>query len=137
MDLETQDAAIVLDYRWKIRGEYENKLTEQDYGVMVVQAKCDLDQVVWVSVEYDEHGHGVLPAALAACRWDNSDKKFAGAAYEARQVVAPVEIVNASDTDWYDVTAVLAAERIGLRQLIDGWCRTRYREKNGHEPPVA
>lgn len=135
--LDGTDAAIVLDYQWKIRGEYENKLGEQDYGIQVIQAKFDRDQVIMVSVEYDADGYGILPGSLASCRWDNSDKKFGCAAFEAREAAEPVEIVNASDTDWYDVQAVLASEQIGLRQLTDCWCRARYRAKKGHEPPIA
>ena len=131
------DATIVLDSDFEIRGEYDGNLSWQDFGTQVLQSKYDRNLVVWVVIAHNEDGFASLPASLDACKWDSSDRKFGCAAFEARKTVEPVEIVNASDTDWYDVAPCLAAEEIGLRQLIDGWCRNKYRMKNGHEPPAA
>ena len=136
-ELSRSDATIVLDYQFGIQGEYQNKLDDQDFGIQVIIDKQNRNQVIWVSVEYDEDRYALLPPELDGCRWDRSDKKFGSAAFQAKSVTDHVNIVNASDTDWYDVHAVLAAHAIGLHQLIDAWCRAKYREKNGCEPPAV
>jgi hypothetical protein len=55
LEVFEQDANrhVVLDYDWEICGEYQKKLTEQDYGWLAMMRKKDRNQVVWVGLEVD------------------------------------------------------------------------------------
>jgi hypothetical protein len=108
------DAArkLVLDDAWKIYEEYTRKLSGQHFGLQVVHHKLQ-DALRTVPVAYDEDGHGVVPAALAAI--DNSDKKFVAAALNDP---ADIHIVNAADSDWRQQVQTLAAHRIVVVELL-------------------
>lgn len=130
------DELWVLDGVGEIFKEYNKKQSHQDYSLLALLEKQSRSQVVDVDVEFDQHGHAVLPAHLGEIRWDKSDKMFVAAGLQVVAMGDPVQIVNSADTDWYDVAHVLHAEGIGLIHLIDEWCRSKYREKYGCEPPV-
>lgn len=58
---------VVLDWHWHLCSEYQNKLhPAQDYGWLVILAKQDRNQVAWVGLEVDEHGHAVLEDPLSS-----------------------------------------------------------------------
>lgn len=125
----------IVDGAGRIIDEYHNKQSHQDFSLLALLDKQSRSQVLDVEVEYDRDGFAVLPSHLAAVKWDNSDKKFVAAGLQMVALEEPIQIVNASDTDWYDVANALDGEKIGLLQLIDDWCRAKYRDHNGHEPP--
>lgn len=125
----------VIDGPGKIIEEYNKKQSHQDFSLLALLDKQSRSQVLDVEVEYDRDGFAVLPEHLGAVKWDNSDKKFVAAGLQMVEYGEEIQIVNASDTDWYEVSSVLNSEKVGLVQLIDVWCRAKYREQNGHEPP--
>lgn len=125
----------VVDGPGKIIEEYHNKQTHQDFSMLALLDKQSRNHVLEVDVVYDGDGFAVLPAHLDGVKWDKSDKKFVAAGLQIVMYGDPVQIVNAADTDWYDVKNTLADENIGLLQLIDAWCRNKYREKYDREPP--
>ncbi len=125
----------VLDSKGRIEEEYNNKQTYQDFSIQALLDKQSRSQVFHTDVDYDPDGFAILPDRLASVAWDNSDKKFVAAGLYMVELGQAVQIVNASDTDWYDVAGTLKAENIGIVQVIDGWCRATYREQNGREPP--
>ena len=49
----------VLDAGWQVCGEYGHKLSEQDYGWLVMMHKIDHNEVVWVDVQPDADGNAV------------------------------------------------------------------------------
>lgn len=116
----------VLDEDFGIFDEYRHKLTDQDYGLQVMKEK--LATAHFVPVEYDENGHGRVPAELEPL--DKSDRKLAAAAiadailYEGRCTIA-----NAADTDWYEVEGALAAHAVDVQQVIPAYCRAKHEEK--------
>ncbi len=129
------DEQWVVDAQGEILAEYRKKQTLQDQALVVFLDKHSRSQVIGVDVQYDRDGYALLPERLAHYPWDRSDKKFVAASLQMVEFDEVVQIVNASDTDWYDVANALASENIGLLQLIDPWCRAKYREQNGREPP--
>jgi hypothetical protein len=60
----TRSRHAVWDWDWHICGEYQKKLTEQDYGWLAMMTKRDKNEVAWVGIQVDANGHGVLPPAL-------------------------------------------------------------------------
>lgn len=113
---------LVLDEDMKIYGEYRNKLTDQDFGLLAVHQKMASAELVRVA--YDADGHGVVPEALVAL--DPSDRKFAAAALAAD---CPTTVVNCSDTDWLQVEA--ACNEVGLRveHILEQWLRGQRRAR--------
>lgn len=128
-------ATWVVDGPGKIIEEYNKKQSHQDFSLLALLDKQSRNQVLDVDVEYDRDNYAVLPERLSSVKWDNSDKMFVAAGLQVVAYGEPVRIVNSSDTDWYDVANALVNENIGLLQLIDPWCRAKYTEQNGREPP--
>lgn len=135
--VSNSDEPIVLDCRYTISNEYSNNLNDQDFGIQVIHRKMDKGEVEWAMFDLDANGFGILPSALSSATWDNSDKKFGAAAHAVKSGGKDVQIVNASDSDWFDVAAVLKAAGIGLHQIIEAWSRAKYREKNGRDAPIV
>lgn len=104
---------MVLDEFFKIVEEYQNKLTWQHFGLLVVQKKLEQSCFRQVPVSYDENGHGVVPPALAAI--DNSDKKFVAAALNDP---SGIHIVNATDSDWRQHREVLQQHGVQVLELL-------------------
>ena len=77
----------VLDAGWQVCGEYGHKLSEQDYGWLVMMHKIDRNEVVWVDVQPDADGNAVLPPDLASAVTDLADRKMVAAALAALGVV--------------------------------------------------
>lgn len=122
----------VLDWDWLIFGEYQNKLTEQDYGFLALMAKRDRNKVVWVGLETDVHGDAVLDAALAAAVTDRADRKMVAAVVAASGQQPVCKLTNACDTDWLDCADALVAHGVELEELIELWLRAKWQAmRNG------
>ena len=133
-ELEASPERMVLDSDDVIHGEYRNKLTEQDYGLLVLREKMERGQVDYVGLVWEE-GPGnpepvaVLQGNLSAVIHDRSDRKMVAACITARADYGQTSIVNACDTDWIDWEENLQQEGIVVIQLIEEWVRAKWLEK--------
>ncbi|BCQ24714.1 hypothetical protein NK8_28900 [Caballeronia sp. NK8] len=125
---------VVLDYDWHICREYQNKLTEQDYGWLAIMHKYDKNEVVWVGIEVDEHGHAVLPPALSAAVTDLADRKMVASAMAVSEDVRPCKLANACDTDWLDCADALKAVGVETEHLLEDWLREKWNQKKAKRP---
>lgn len=116
----------VLDWDWLICGEYQNKLTEQDYGWLAMMAKKDRNEVIWIGLKTDQDGHALLPAPLAAAVTDLADRKMVAAVLVANDEGHSCKLVNACDTDWLDCAAPLASHGIVVEHLIQPWLEAKW-----------
>lgn len=116
----------VLDWDWHICGEYQNKLTEQDYGWLAMMRKKDRDEVIWVGLEVDQNGHAVLPVALAQKVTDLEDRKMVAAVIAATIGGLPCKLTNACDTDWLDCEQALNSASIKTEHLLEDWLRAKW-----------
>ncbi len=120
---------VVLDQFFKIWEEYNNKITGQDIGLLVVAEKLQSSLLRTVDIAYDEHGHGCLPPELEEVVHDRSDRKFVAVAWIDRSQGGESTIVNAVDSDWADWEESLKPFGITVRHLIDAlyrdWLRKR------------
>jgi hypothetical protein len=123
-----QDSArhAVLDWDWLICGEYQNKLTEQDYGWLALMAKKDRNEVVWVGLRTDTDGHALLPATLAPSISDLADRKMVAAVLAAQKEEQGCKLVNACDTDWLDCAEPLAHHGVEVLHLLEPWLRDKW-----------
>lgn len=110
------DRCVVMDGAFKLYEEYLNKLTVQHFGMLVILEKLSTGRIV--EVEYDTHGYALVPEAFA--KFDNSDKKLLAAALTDPETI---NIVNAADSDWYEIAAELEAVGLEVVQLLDKWLR--------------
>ncbi len=113
---------LVLDELFKIYDEYRNKLTDQDYGLMVINEK--MQHACFVDVKY-ANGHAVVPPAFAA--FDPSDRKFLAAHLCD---VANSTLVNATDTDWLEIEPELSEAGACVEHLLEPWLRGKFAEKH-------
>lgn len=120
---------VVLDYNWHICGEYQNKLTDQDYGWLAIMSKQDRGQVEWVDVQVDEGGYGLLEDHHAEVVHDMADRKMVAAALEAQATGQTCQITVACDTDWIDWEDHLAGHGLNVEYLLEDWLRTKWRAK--------
>ncbi len=114
----------VLDFQRGIYGEYRNKLKPMDYGILAIVEKIQRGTVRYVNVAYDRDGNAVLPDDLAAAVTDLADRKMVAA------VLADdchCTIVNAAETDWYDIEATLQSWGVRVDDLIGTWNREVHR----------
>lgn len=112
---------VVLDYDWEICGEYQKKLTEQDYGWLAMMRKKDQNQVVWVGLEVDSNGHAILPATLAPAVTDLADRKMVAAVLAAIEIGEDCKLTNACDTDWLDCKTALIEAGVQVEHLLENW----------------
>jgi hypothetical protein len=120
---------VVLDGLWKIWEEYNNKMTGQDIGLLVVSEKLQSSLVRIVDVAYDTNGHGCLPPKLEMVVHDRSDRKFVAVALKDRSQGGESTIVNAVDSDWCDWEEKLKPFGIEVRHLIDDLYRDWQRKR--------
>jgi hypothetical protein len=123
-----QDAQrhAVLDWDWRICGEYQNKLTDQDYGWLALMAKKDRDEVLWVGLTVDADDHAILPPTLAHHITDLADRKMVAAVLAAQREGHVCKLTNACDTDWLDCAGALVEHDIATEHLIETWLRTKW-----------
>jgi hypothetical protein len=125
-----QDSArlAVLDVEWLICGEYDNKLTHQDYGWLAIMAKLDRNEVLWVELAVDADGIAALPPELSAAVTDLADRKMVAAVLAAEEAGHRCKLVNACDTDWLDCEAALIATHVATEHLLEHeWLRPKWR----------
>jgi hypothetical protein len=126
---ECSPSHLVLDLANGIYDEYCHKLGFNDYGIQVVLHKWSTAAVDYVTIAYDEHGHGILPPELAQVVHDEADKKMVAAALAARQQYGEACIAFAGDTDWHDWEPTLQAHGLLLEPIIEEWSRRKHAEK--------
>ena len=113
--------ALVLDEMLRIYAEYRNKLTGQDLGLLVVHDKLTRSQLRQVDVTYEADGEtAVVPEDFHA--FDRSDRKFLAAALADG---GQSTIVNAADTDWFEIEQECRKHGVVVEQLIEAWLRAQ------------
>ncbi len=110
------DRRLVLDDLFKIYEEYRHKLSDQDYGLLVIHEK--MQTMRQVTLSWDADGRPAVPAAFAA--FDPSDRKFLAAALTDPETIS---IVNAADSDWLQIESELAAAGVTVVHLLEAWLR--------------
>nr|MDT0250479.1 hypothetical protein [Endozoicomonas sp.] len=133
IDFETGDGRMVVDTDWEILNEYQNKLTEQDYGQRVVFEKMSRGEMDYVAIEWiDDASHpdkvAALNEPLKSVIHDLADTKIVAACLKAIEEGMPCTIVNACDTDWYDWQSPLEAAGVHVEQLIEEWSQKKWQE---------
>ena len=118
-----------LDWNRLLLGEYQNKLTGQDYGLLAMLGKLDRNEVVWVGLTVDVDGHAVLPDKLAAVVTDLADRKMVAAVLAAQALGNDGSLVNACDTDWLDCADALKEAGIPVTHLIEKWLIAKWKAK--------
>ena len=121
---EDNSRQMVLDTCRKIFKEYGNKLTEQDYGMLVIRNK--MANARFVEIDYDENGNGIVPEAFAD--FDPSDRKFLAALLTD---VDNISLVNACDTDWLEIEDQLTQANACIIHLLEDWLRDKFNTKKG------
>ena len=114
--------------------EYQRKISEQDYGWLVVKEKLDRNEIHWVGLEFDRDGHALLCDRLRDVVHDRADRKMVASALQAGGRGGGCNLVNACDTDWYDWEEALQAAGIDVEQLLGEWCRACWHRKRDDEP---
>lgn len=82
-----------------------------------------------VPVDYDAHGHGVLPKGLARLIHDDADKKIVAAALASHQLFGEGCVAFAGDTDWHDWETGLLGHNVLLEPIIEAWSRSKHADK--------
>lgn len=126
---QCSSSRMVLDFAGGIFAEYTNKLGFNDYGIQVVMHKWSTAAVDNVDVEYDEHGHGVLPLQLLGLIHDDADKKMVAAALDSHRQYGEGCVAFAGDTDWHEWETELIANDVLLEPVIEDWSRQKFAEK--------
>lgn len=127
---QQSDSRLVMDDSGKIFEEYNNKLGFGDFGIQVVMHKWSTAAVDDVPVDYDDHGHAVLPQSLTSLIHDDADKKMVAAALASHQLFGEGCVAFAGDTDWHDWETGLLNHNILLEPLIAAWSRQKHAEKH-------
>jgi len=133
MAFEGGAGRMVVDEDWEILTEYQNKLTDQDYGHRVVfekmaRGEMDYVEVEWVADPSYNVKVAVLEEPLKSVIHDLADTKMVAASIKANAENLPCTIVNACDTDWYDWQHALESVGVQVDQLIEAWSRKKWRE---------
>ncbi|MEX0670401.1 MAG: hypothetical protein WD060_08100 [Pirellulales bacterium] len=117
---------MVWDQTFRIYDEYRNKLTDQDYGLLVVHEK--MTSARQVDIAFDADGHAVVSGQFASL--DPSDRKFLATVLgdEGRS-----RLVNASDTDWLQQEGSLTAAGVAVEHILEDWLRAKHAEKESRK----
>lgn len=133
---ERSDRKIVLDEDGLIRDEYEGQMRfnqatfAQEYGMLVLQAKIDRQQVEYVPIETELDGGDVIgkfPDHMVNIALDRADRKWIAAAHATHMYLETMPaIVYAAETDWYVIEAQLQQHGFSLRRLLPkSWYQER------------
>lgn len=128
-EFHQSESRLVLDQAGAIYDEYTHKLGFNDFGIQVVMHKWSTAAVDDVPVDYDAHGHGVLPDALSPVIHDTADRKMVAAALASHELYGEGCVAFAGDTDWHDWEAALGQHRVLLEPIIEAWSRQKHAEK--------
>ena len=126
---QSGDSRLVLDGAGRLFEEYNRKLGFNDFGIQVVMHKWSTASVDDVYVDYDSHGEGMLPAALAPAIHDGEDKKMVAAALASHAMFGEGCVAFAGDTDWHDWEDALVAHHVLLEPIIEDWSRAKHANK--------
>lgn len=126
---EKSEAHLVLDYEGRIWDEYNNKLGHTDFGIQVVISKWSTCAVDSVFVDYDKHGHGIVPATLLPVIHDLADRKMVAASLASFADFGEGCVAFAGDTDWHDWEKALLDHNIVVEPIIEEWSRAKHAEK--------
>lgn len=127
---EQSDRRVVLDYGWEILGEYQNKLSDQDYALQIVLHMKDTERVVWFQLEREADGRTrIAHTGLDPAITDLADRKMVAAVLAGGCRAGGCTLVNACDTDWYDWQAAMEAADVYVEQLIHDWCHAKWLAK--------
>jgi hypothetical protein len=96
--------------------EYRHKMTEQDFGLMVVKEKLQFARLVY-DLEFDDDGHAFLPAGYE--KIDPSDRKFVAVALKDLSEGGRSIIINAVDSDWHECEKELNRAGVTVKHLIE------------------
>ncbi len=124
-NLESEKKCLILDKM--MLKEYDNKLTEQDYGLQVIRSKFQTCEYIYL--ETDEHDDAVIPSELEPVIHDRADRKWVAASLQATADGKKNTIINACDTDWMEWEDTLKEANIEVEHLIENWCRAKFEEK--------
>lgn len=128
---QDSESRMILDYDGRIWREYLHKLTEQDFGILVVLDKLSRSAVDHVKIDFDPNGHAVLPPTLEPIIHDREDRKMVAAACAAHAAYGSACIAFAGDTDWHDWEEALAKHHVMLEPVIEEWSRKKHQQKKG------
>jgi len=103
---------VVLDDRWRIISEYQNKLSSSGqpgpgdaFMKWVLNHKANVERCECVQItEHETRGFEEFPDDPRLCDFDKSDRKFVAVALASRN---RPEILNAVDSDWWDARKAL------------------------------
>jgi hypothetical protein len=115
------DRKLVLDECSRIVNEYRNKLTPQDYGLQVISHKWDTC-CRFVPLDWDSDGNASVSTPF--CQFDPSDRKFLAAALTDPNTIS---IVNATDSDWFEIEDELRVAGVAIFHVIEDWLRASCR----------
>lgn len=118
----TQRARLVVDDGWQILGEYQKKSRPGDFAQLFLRQVLSASQVVFVTLERDEHGHASLPDGLASVVHDLADRKFVAVALVDEDHPT---IVNSADTDWLAWEEALGVHGLSCLHLCADELRAR------------
>jgi hypothetical protein len=124
------DRLAVLDWHWLICGEYQKKLTDQDYGWLALMAKKDRNEVTWVDLPTDADGHAILEPELRTAVTDLADRKMVAAGLAAMAQGHGCKLTNACDTDWLDCKDPLKAAGLEIEHLLEDWLEAKWAAKH-------
>lgn len=136
ISFEGSERHIVLDWGWVIVDEYKGvnrreKLTEQDYGLLVVLQKFSSGQHFGFQLEWDQpDSASISDAELSKVVTDHADRKMISAVLAAGGLNDGCNLVNSCDTDWYDWQKEMENAGIFVQQLIGAeWCHPKWLAK--------
>ncbi|UXI03591.1 hypothetical protein [Photobacterium sp. TY1-4] len=134
VEFDMSSHRMVVDFDYEIIGEYENKLTAQDYGRRVLFDKIDRQQIDYIDIEWDANPAytdkvAVLNEPLKTVVHDLADTKMVAACIKANEDDPECKIINACDTDWYDWETELVAANVHVHQIIDEWNKQNWEKK--------
>lgn len=123
------NSRLVIDGGCGIEKEYRRNLGFGDFGLQVVIQKMQRADCDFVSVSYDENGHGIIPGELASIVHDREDRKMVAAAIEAHAEFGEGCVAFAGDTDWHDWESALTRHNVVLEPIIRDWSLKKYNQK--------
>jgi hypothetical protein len=136
ISFEASERQIVLDWDWVIVDEYKGinrreKLTEQDYGLLVVLGKFTSGKLSGFKLEWDQPDSATISDAdLSKVVTDHADRKMIAAVLSAGGRNEGCNLVNSCDTDWYDWQEAMENAGIFVQQLIGTeWCYPKWLAK--------
>lgn len=111
---------LVLDGQFAIYEEYRRKLTDQDFGLLVVLEKMRTAWMRQVEISYEGDGTAIVPEEFSAL--DRSDRKFLAVALAD---AGSSTIINATDPDWFAIEGPCERRGVVVEQLLGAWLRKR------------